>query len=182
MKKWLVLLSGILAFLIPTYFAWTVYQQNTPLNIATWLMVLLLDGLGLFLSIKDGNKRPYIQIGWTMAALCIVLAITVNNNPWHWGTMETVSLMLCMIAIVLWRTLSARTALWAYMGAFYISFFPQIVDYWYSPQPDTLWLWLWTVGTCALAIIGAEKRNFTNTFVPWGGLALNGLIAVLCIL
>lgn len=175
-------MSGILAFVIPTYFAWTVYQSNTPLNVATWLMILLLDFIGLVLVIKDGNKKPYMQIGWAAAALCIVLAITLGNSPWHWGWTETTSLVLCGVAVLLWLTLSARIAIWAYMTAMYVSFFPQLLDYWHEPQPDTLVLWIGTVITCLLAIYGAPKRDFTNTFVPWAAILLNAITAVLCVL
>ncbi len=181
-KEIAVLVSGILGFIIPTYFAWTVYQSDTPQNIATWSMILLLDFIGLVLVIKDGNKKPYLQIGWAAAALCIVLAITLGNSPWHWGWTETASLVLCGIAVLLWLTMSARVAIWAYMTAMYVSLVPLMVDYWYKPQPETLWLWTWTVGTCLLAIYGAPKRDFTNTFVPWAAIVLNAIIAILCIL
>jgi hypothetical protein len=181
-KEFAVLASGILGFIIPTYFAWTVYQSNTPQNIATWSMILLLDFIGLVLVIRDGNKKPYLQIGWAAAALCIVLAITLSDSPWHWGWTETASLVLCGIAVLLWLRMSARVAIWAYMTAMYASLAPLMVDYWYKPQPETLWLWTWTVGTCLLAIYGAQKRDFANTFVPWAAIVLNAIIAVLCIL
>jgi len=181
-KEIAVLVSGILGFVIPTYFAWTIYQSNIPQSIATWSMILLLDFIGLVLVIKDGNKKPYLQIGWAAAALCIMLAVTLSNSPWRWGQTETISLVLCGVAVLLWLTMSARVAIWAYMTALYVSFVPLMVDYWYKPQPETLWLWIGTIGTCLLAIYGAPKRDFTNTFVPWAAIVLNAVIAVLCIL
>jgi len=175
-------MSGLLGFIIPTYFAWTVYQNNISQNIASWGMILLLDVLGLFLAYKDGNKKPYLQIGWVLAATCIVLAITLGNSPWQWGWAESISLALCGISTVLWLTLSARVAIWAYMVAMYISLIPLMMDYWQKPQPETMWLWLWTIATCLLAILGAERRDFANTFVPWAAIVLNAVITVLCIL
>jgi hypothetical protein len=181
-KESAVLLSGLLGFIIPTYFAWTVYQQGIPQNIATWGMTLVLDVLGLILAYRAGNRRPYLQFGWFFAACCIVLAVLLGESPWHWTWVETSALALAGIAVVVWLTSSAKRALWAYMAAAYISVVPLMVDYWQVPQPSTLWLWLWTIGTCLLAIYGAEKRDFANTFVPWGAIVLNGIIAVLCIL
>ncbi len=67
------------------------------------------------------------------------------------------------------------------MAAMYIAFVPLMVNYWYEPQPETLWLWYWTIGTCLLAIYGANKRDFANTFVPWGAIVLNAIVAWLCI-
>ena len=101
---------------------------------------------------------------------------------WKWGWVETSALILAGVAIVLWLKWSAKKALWAYMAAAYVSTMPLLVDYWNVPQPSTLWLWLWTVGTCLLAIYGSERRDFANTFVPWGALVLIGFIAVLCVL
>lgn len=180
-KEWAVLASGLLAFLVPTYFAWTVYLSQQPQNVASWSMVLLLDVLGLFLVYRDGNKKPYLQLGWVIAAACIVLAITLGGSPWHWGWTESASLFFCGLAIVFWLILSARVALFAYMAAMYIAFVPLMADYWKEPQPGTLWLWLLTIATCMLAIYGAEKRDFPNTFVPWGAIVLNGAISWLCI-
>lgn len=174
--------SGVLGFIVPTYFAWTLYIDRVPQNIATWGMVFILDLLGLVLSYRDGNKKPYMQLGWALASVCILTAMITSGNQSVWGRTETVSVLLCGIAVVLWVTRSARAALWAYMAAMYFSFVPLMADYWKVPQPDTLWLWLWSVATCLLAILGAERRNFTNTFVPWGALILNVIISVLCLL
>jgi hypothetical protein len=180
-KEFAIRMSGVLGFIVPTYFAWTVYRSNIPQNVASWSMILLLDLLGLVLVYKDGNKRPYLQFGWVLAAICIVLAITLGNSPWQWGMIENVSLALCGIAVVLWLALSARVATVAYMAAMYISLVPLMIDYWKEPQPSTLWLWLWTIATCLLAIYGAAKRDFANTFVPWAAIVLNAIIALLCL-
>ncbi len=181
-KECAILMSGILGFIVPTYFAWTVYQMSIPQNVASWSMILILDPLGLVLVYKDGNKRPYLQLGWLLSAACIVSAITLGKSPWQWGMIENISLGLCLVAVVLWLALSARVATIAYMTAMYLSCVPLIVDYWKEPQPSTLWLWLWTIATCLLAIFGAAKRDFAHTFVPWAAILLNGIIAILCIL
>lgn len=180
-KESAVLLSGILGFALPTYFAWTVYQDKIPQNIATWFMIFILDFLGLILVYKAGNKKPYIQLGWALASVCILLAITLGKSPWHWGWTENVSFALCGIAILLWLTLNARIAILAYLVAMFASVVPLMADYWKEPQLQTLWLWLSTVGTCLLAIYGADKRDFTNTVIPWAALVLNAMIAVLCL-
>ncbi|MFZ2187419.1 MAG: hypothetical protein WAV46_02210 [Candidatus Moraniibacteriota bacterium] len=167
---------------MPTYFAWTVYQNNIPQNIATWLMFFLLDFLGLVLVFRAGNKKPYVQLGWAVASVCILTAIALGESPWHWGWMETASLILCGIAIVFWLALNAKVAIWPYLIAMYISAIPLMVDYWKEPQIQTLWLWSSTVVICLMAIYGAERRDFANTVIPWAALILNAIIAILCIL
>lgn len=177
-----LLVSGLLGFIVPAYFGWTLYIDRVPQNVASWTMVLVLDALGLVLAYKGGNKRPFMQLGWTLAASCIFIALMLNGNPVKWGWVEMASVVLCGVAIFLWLTWDARVAQWSYMFAIYLSFTPQMVDYWVEPQPDTLWLWLWTIATCLLAVLGAEKRDFANTFIPWGAVVLNVIITVLCLL
>lgn len=173
--------SGILGFIAPTYFAWTIYQTGTPQNVATWGMTALLDALGLFLALKGGNKRPLLQAGWFAAACLILTAILVGRSPWHWGWVESASLMLCFIAVVLWLRLNAEAAIFAFVTAFIVAAVPLMIDYWNKPQPSTTWLWIVTVATCLLSIYGAKKQDVAHTAVPWGAIALNGFIAFLCV-
>lgn len=175
--------SGVLGFITSASFAWSVYVTHTPQSVATWGMVLALDLLGLVLVYQDvdGNKKPYLQLGWTVAAFFIFSAVMLNGNQFKWGLIESLSVIFCGIAAVLWVTTTARKALWAYMAASYISFFPLLIDYWKKPQPDTLWLWLMTIVSCLLAILGAEKRNFEHLFIPWAIIGLNIVLASLCI-
>jgi hypothetical protein len=181
-KQLCLVVSGLSGFIIPTYFAWIVYQENIPQNIASWSMVFALDVLGLTLVMKAGNKEPYLQTGWVVAAFLVLLSVLFNQSPWHWGWTESTSLFLCAVAVLLWLTKTARVALWAYIAAMWISFVPLMVDYWHVPQVDTLWLWLATIASCLFSILGSEKRDFTNTGVPWAVIALNSVISTLCIL
>ncbi len=182
LKQYALLMSGALGFIVPTYFGWTLYKSHEPQNIATWAMVFVLDLLGLILAYRDGNKKPYLQLGWAIAAFCIFLAVTLNGNRATWGWVEMASVFLGAVAIVLWLAWSAEKALWAYMVAMYVSFVPLMADYWKTPQPDTLWLWLMTIVSCLLAVLGAEKNDFANLFVPVAAMILNVIITVLCLL
>ena len=178
-------LSGPIGFIFPAMFAWDIYAKNftQPQNVATWGMVLFMDVLGLILVLKAGNKRPILQIGWCAAAVCIMLAIIVNESRWHWGWVESISILLCGISVWLWQTRDdPKNALWFYMAAMYVSFAPQAYNYWYKPQPETLYLWTWSIVGCVLAIAGSKKRDFANTFVPWGAAILNVLITILVLL
>ena len=174
-----VILSGLIGFFIPALFALDIYKNNLEQNLATWSMVLFMDMLGVILAFKAGNKRPLLQMGWLAAAVLILSAICLSKSSWHWGVIETLSLISCIAAVYLWQTRSARHGIYFYVIAGYVSFFPQIADYWKTPQPGTLYLWLTTVIACTLAIYGAEKRDFANTFVPIAFGLLNVLIAVL---
>ncbi|MBP6923978.1 MAG: hypothetical protein KBC62_01220 [Candidatus Pacebacteria bacterium] len=180
-KNWALFGSGVLGFLIPAYFAWIIFQENIPQNLATWIMILFLDFLGLTLVYKSGNKKPYLQIGWCVAAACIVLAILFSDSPWHWGSIETLSVLLCALAVTLWLKCSARIAIFAYLLAFLLSGLPLAVDFWHHPEPNTIWVWGWSMVACMLAIYGAEKRDIANTIVPWTAIGTNSILIALCL-
>jgi hypothetical protein len=174
--------SGVLGFIIPTYFAWTIFKLNLPQNVASWGLVFFLDLLGLVLAWKAGNRKPFIQVGWTVASICILVAIFFSNYEISWGKVETISVLLSLIAIYLWLTKSAGVAMYAYIVAMYTSFVPVMTDYWNVPQPQTGWLWMWTIITCIMSIWAAEKRNWANTAIQWAAIGLNGIILILCYL
>lgn len=144
-------------------------------------MILFLDFLGLILAYRDGNEKPYLQLGWASAATCVVLAIVLGDSSWHWEIMESVSLFLCIVAVVTWLLASSRKALCAYVFAMYVSFAPQAIDYYKQPQAETWWLWAGTIVACILAIHGAPRRDFANTFVPFAAVLLNSIILLLCL-
>jgi hypothetical protein len=181
LKQKLTLLSGILGFIVPMVFAYTIMAQKIPQNIASWGMVLVLDLLGVALAIKAGNKKPYMQIGWAIAAVFIVAAILFTNHSWQFGIVEGASLLFASIAVYMWLFGSPRIGLYAYIAAMYISFAPVMVDYWTNPVLETIWVWEWSALTCMIALFGAEKKDFSSLFVPWAAMVLNLIITWLCL-
>ncbi|MFA5745190.1 MAG: hypothetical protein WC887_03185, partial [Candidatus Paceibacterota bacterium] len=152
-----------------------------PQNIVTWTLVLVLDALGLLLAYKSGNKKPYLQLGWVIASFLMFFAVMFNGSPFYWGTPEKVSVALCAIAIFLWLTRSAQTGLVMYAVAVFISFIPLMGDYWSNPQIETLWLWILSIVPGVFAFLGAEKKDFANTFIPWCSMGLNMIFVILCL-
>lgn len=173
LKDWALWLSLIIGFAIPASFAIQIHLEKLTLNIATWGMICLLDILGLILAFKSGNKKPWLQFGWAFAAVCIVIAILINNHTFSFGLVEYVCIACSLLAVYFWLTEKAEKGLYPYIIAVYISFIPQAIDYWGAPQPQTWWLWVGSILACVFAIYGAEKRNFANTFVPWSCIPFN---------
>lgn len=179
LRQMALVVSGLIGFFVPALFALDIYKNHLSQNVATWGMVLAIDFLGLLLAYKAGNKRPLLQAGWCVASVLILLAILSNDGLWHWGWVETISVACGITSIWLWQAKGAEFGMWPYMLALYISFVPQGVDFWKQPQPETLWLWGWSIVGCIFAIIGAEKRDFANTFIPWGAAILNVGISII---
>ena len=178
-------LSGVLGFIIPLGFAYTILAKGTSANLATWCMMLLVDTVGVLLVVKGGGRWPKLQSGWVLAGAIIVIAILLSKNEWHWTTFETLGSVFCMLAIAVWwkgNENQARYALWFQMLAFYIAFVPQAKDYWYSPNPGMLWFWSASALACLIAILGEKDKNFVNLFVPFGALTMDMIAIVLVIL
>lgn len=181
-QTWVAWSGGFCGCTIATLLAWDIFQGHTPVNGATWLMVLVLDALGLFLLVKAGHHWPPLQIGWTVAATLIFAAVLYTGQAWAWGVVEYSSIAGCLCAALLYfKGGKAIWALYAYLVATYISIIPQAVDYWQEPRPETLYIWVWSATGCALALIGLkrEERDQAHMLVPAACLLLNSIMAIL---
>lgn len=181
-KEFALLASGVIGFMVPALFALDIYTTNTQANLATWIMILIMDVSGLWIACVEGNKRPFLQIGWVGAASLILFAILMKENAWNWGSVETSSFILCALALLLWRALGKKgvlLGLFLQSVAVYVSFIPQAIDYWKKPDPSTWYLWFWTIVGCVCAIYAAEKRDAPHTFIPWACIVLNTAIFIL---
>ena len=172
-KLWALWLSLFFGFVVPTLFALDIYVGKTTPNIASWGMFLLLDTIGLFLVYKAGNKKPYLQCGWVLALILIMLAILLSKSTFHFGLIEILSCLAGIVSIYLWITKSAKLGLYPYVVGCYIAFIPQVIDYWTKPQPEVWWVWFAGAAGCIFAIYSAEKKDFANVFVPWAFIPLN---------
>lgn len=175
--------SCVVGFLIPARYAWDVYTQpSIHPNVATWLMILFMDMLGLWMAYAEGNKKPYMQLAWVGGASLITIAILKREGSWDWGIVETVSLGLCFLAISLWKILGKRGVLLGLTlqsTAVYVSFLPQAMYYWARPEPTTWYLWVGSALGCFLAIYGSQKKDAAHTFIPWASIVLNfGILAL----
>lgn len=182
-KKELCLwISAGLGLFPPAYFAWEIYLAQAVPNAPTWLMVFLLDLTGLWVAYTEGNKRPYLQAAWLIGSIIILAAVLSQPNIWRWGPIEVSSSIVCTLAVILWRMLEKTYA--AIVGlalqsiAVYISFLPQIYDYWKAPEPGTWYLWLGSALASVAAIYGAKKHDAAHTFIPYAALGLNLFILI----
>lgn len=175
LKEILNITSGLLAMGTATLFSYKVFKQKIPQNLATWAMILILDITGLALAIASGNKEPWMQAGWTFAAVTIVTAILFSNKTFSWGNVEWVSLFFCGVAILTWVNLGAERGFWAYAAAVYISVIPLVLDNWKEPQRTTTWVWAWSVVVCILQLLSIKEGqyNMGHVFVPTALLVLN---------
>jgi hypothetical protein len=190
LKEFIGYAAGGLGFIVPAFFAWDIYTGLTKdPNTATWLMVWFMDVTGLIIVVAEGNRKPWLQVGWLLAATLIILAIFFRGGNWYWGNIETISTALCVIAFVLWQAcnklqVTKNYGVWVGLAlqslAIFISFIPQGVNYLDHPRPETWYVWFFSIIASLMAIYAAEdRRNPAHVFIPWSCAALNAIIFVL---
>jgi hypothetical protein len=169
-KDFLNKASGIVGFSVTVAFGfWLLLQPNSQsLNVASWAMWTLLDGVVVMLAIRSEKERikkdptavfswPYLFIGWTVAAVLVTASMLWNGAVWQIGFAEIVSMIAVAVATYLWWTNKWGMGLIACAIAMFIAGIPQIVNFWQAPAPATWWLWTFTGLACILSLAGSPK-------------------------
>lgn len=180
-KEILSILSGLIGFAVPTTFGIWLLNAGQAQSIASWAMWTALDLTTLILAIKAGNKKPWLPLGWTIAATFVLIAVIYTGGNWKFGAVEYLSAAGVIIAAYYWIKDKAGMGLWACAIAMFISGLPIAFDYWKNPQQETWWVWVGTVIACTLTISSASKiSDIKQTLVPTSALIYNlMLLAIL---
>jgi hypothetical protein len=167
--------AGILVAVSATAYAFQVYRAHLHANMATWLMVVLIDGFGLVLALATGNSSPSIHIVWVVTDILICIAILRNTAHWHWKHIETFSLIACISSLTLWVTTDSSLSLYAYLIACGFTLLPQAIQYWKNRTLARKSAWLWIVNSVALVmtILSVQTLTPEYTIVSLGLLVLN---------
>ena len=152
--------SGAIGAISASVFAGQIHFFKLKVNLATWTMVLILDFVGLALLLAAGNKEPFIQIGWCLAAILIFFAALKNRGDWKWSRTESWSVGACALAVAIWIATGSVWSLLGYLLAAFISVIPQVAQYWTEKREERIkatWLWVVSAFAILLAIIGSPK-------------------------
>ena len=180
------LFGAVLGSLAACLYALRVWLKEERANLATWSIVLVLDVVGLYLTYATGNHEPYIQIGWCIAALLIVVAAFVRKGDWQWTSIDTAVLIICAGSVAVWLTSEAVFAsLLGYLIAAFLSALPQAHDYVRHPDMARKSAWVWQVSAIAIifplvAKYVEGKSGIEHTLVYWALIGLNVIMSGLC--
>lgn len=180
------LFGALLGSLAACFYALRVWQRKERANLATWSIVLVLDVAGLYLAYATGNKEPYIQAGWCIAALLIVIAAWARKGDWLWTRTETFVLTICAVSICVWLASEAvLVSLLGYLAAAFLSVWPQAKDYIRHPEVARKSAWVWQVSVLAImfpliAKLAEHKHGVEHTLIYYALIGLNVIMAVIC--
>lgn len=160
-KELTSIISGILGFCVTMSFGvWLLNQSDAQgINIASWVMWTLLDGIALALAWKASTETPYMLIGWTAAATIVTTGILWKGATWQIGFAEITSAVAVVIATYLWWTNKWGMGLIACSLAMFVAGIPQVMNFWDTPAQATWWLWVGIAISGTLSIVGSENRK-----------------------
>ena len=138
-----------------------IWMGKEQANLATWFTVFILDFVSLYLADGTGKNKPYIEIGWCVAATIIVLGLLATfakKGKWVWSKTETVVLLVSFASVLVW--LGSKEVIISLLGlatAFVISAIPQAKDYLKNPVVARKSAWVWQVSIVAILFSIAAK-------------------------
>ncbi len=155
--------GAVLGSLAACLYAMRVWLKKERANLATWTIVLVLDFAGLYLAYATGNDEPYIQLGWCVAAILIVLAAWLRKGDWLWTRTETIVLVICAVSVGVWLTSEAvALSLIGYLLAVFLSAVPQARDYLRHPDVARKSAWVWQQ-SCSHSRPSWSKRSTASS-------------------
>jgi len=153
-------------------------RQAPPTGFATFMMWALLDCLLLINTIRNGQPI-WLPFGWVVGATVTSIALGIRGT-WHWTRRETFSLACATIAATVSVLMSGRGGLVASVIAMIAAGMPILIDNLTRPVKATFMLWLVTVISCVISLLGSDW-SFDGTVLQWSSLTYNVLMAAIVI-
>lgn len=188
MKKNLPILGFVLIMISFGYLIVKLLIADVPLNLATWGLWVVIDSALLVATYKaskeNGSGLPWSMIGFWLGA-CSIAAISIiktltGNGSFHWGHVETLTVVSVILALVAWKKRGESVAgVIAVTIAMYVAMVPTFVDQWIKPEGQDPWIWLGCTIGCLLDFWGKPKQLAT-AFQPGAGMIANGFAFILC--
>lgn len=183
MVKSIKFLAGFIPAVATILFAYILYANGVPLSLATWSLILILDGLALWLVYKGSGEVSTLLLSWTFAATCVVIAIIATGGRFMFSTIEVMTFALTLIAVWQWlRSGRPVVGLRWQAVAMWVSSIPMFHDFWVSPQVWTWWLWATTLICCIIDILTTGDKEEIKILVQLSAIGLNAVMLILLIL
>ncbi len=158
--------------------------HDVPLNLATWMMWVVIDTCLLISIVSTGNKRPWSMIGFETGA-CVITSIAfvkllMGHGQWSWGGTESFAALCVIAALAVWKLTGGNGGVIAITAAMYVAMVPTFVDQWNNPIGQDPWFWGACSLGCVIEFIGKPK-TISQAFFPACGTIGNGLACFLCL-
>lgn len=180
MRQQIDIAGGVIACVVSVAFAGYLMFQAVPMNVATWLLLTVLNAVNAVAMFRAGNKQFWLPVGFSLGAFLIAVMV-FRNGTWSWGTVETFALGFTAAALVAsyqvpkGGVLLGVTALW-------IAASPTLLDGWTDPQPESWWLWAGSLMGCMLSFLAAKGWSPKDRAYSGSGVIFNTTMWILVLL
>lgn len=182
MKEFLGGLTIVMALVgyIP-YLRDTVAGKTKP-HVISWFLWGLVSFIAFGLQWSKG-AGPGSWANLTMSVICFVLfVLSLKNGTKQIKVADVVSLILAIVAIVLW--LGVNQPVWSIVLVVLIdifSFVPTFIKSWDNPHQETLSTWILTVVRQGLILLSLNKINVVTALFPVYALTANVIFCALLV-
>jgi len=182
MKQILGLLAVVIAFVGYTpYLRDTIIGKTKP-HIFSWFLWSLLSFIAFGLQLTKGaGAGSYANLALGFIAF-VLFIFSFKNGTKNIKSTDIVSLILAMIAIILWLVINQP--IWSIILIVTIdifSFAPTFVKSWNKPQEETLITWFLNIIRQIFILLSINEINFVTITVPIYALVANIAFFVLLV-
>lgn len=182
MKENVGKLGGIIAFLAIMAFAIQIACTSLVQNSVSWILWLALDIVSLLTAYYAGNKKPWLQIAFSIGAFTVVGVLLVKGT-WSWGFVEIISVIGVMISLLVWWKIGPTAGVIASTIATDIAGLPAMHDAIILPSdPASAWMWGMIAISAICLLISTEKWTVKDRLYPASTLIYNTLMFAFTIL
>jgi len=174
--------GGVIAFLAIIVFAIQIAFTNLVQNSVSWILWLLLDVISLLTALHAGNKKPWLQIAFSIGAFTVVSVLLVKGD-WTWGWVETIAVIGVSVSLLAWWKIGPTAGVVASTIATDIAGLPAMHDAILLPSdPSSAWMWGIIAISAICVLISTEKWTIKDRLYPLSTLIYNALMFVFTIL
>lgn len=182
MKEALGILTIILAFVgYGPYLKDTIAGKTKP-HVVSWFLWTLVSFIAFGLQWSKGaGAGSYANLAMGFISL-ILLGLSFKNGIGQIKTIDVVSLVMAVMAIILW--LIVDQPVWSVLLIVLIdalSFAPTFVKSWYKPEQETLSTWVLSMIRHGLVLLSLREVNMVTAAFSGYALTANALFCTLLI-
>ena len=183
MKEKADIAGGLLSIGFTVTFALYLLHNNVPQSIACWTMWALLDIFLFVTCFVAGNKRPWLPLGCAIgASLVACILLSKNEWDWKWNTVETISAIGVLVALISRWKLGPKSAIVALVVAMVISSVQALCDAWCQNGQAGWWYWGGISFGCLLSSYGASAWTIEDRLFPVTGFVFSLCMTLVLIL
>lgn len=177
MKSNVAIFGAFVAAAYFIFYAWKILTKRVkPQSSASWFMWLVLDGM-ILVTTYLAQKPVWLPFAYVIG--CVPLtAVNLIRGKWVWSKRETFSLMLAVVAAIIWQTNGAIVGLVAGVVAMCAAGIPVLMDMVKKPDRKSFWVWMVTVFACICTLIGSDW-TLAGIVLALGSLGYNSVMSAL---